>query len=108
MFNPIEVATDTENLGVDLGPILARMRGKSAQPQQAINPLSSGKKSIALQLYLVTAEAPPYAEIEYIILAKDEVDARQWIKDQYQESPTSCILIPGPFKNGTILMRREI
>lgn len=115
MFNPIEVATDTESFGTDLGPILARMRGKSVQSQQAINPRPSVKETVALQLYMVTTEhSGPQGitlggQTQYIVLAKNNSEAKKAIKTQYKAaSPLRCALIPGPFKNGTVLMRREV
>ena len=110
MFNPIEVTNKMVDRSI---PYRGPSSSKPMQPQQTINP-RPGKKTVALQLYTVTAEhsgpqgITPGGQTQYIVLAKNNSEAKKAIKTQYKVvSPLRCALIPGPFKNGSVLMKRE-
>lgn len=119
MFNPIEVANEIYDYDPH-NPYAGSERPKeisstTIQPQQTIKPRPSVKETVALQLYMVTTEhSGPQGitlggQTQYIVLAKNNSEAKKAIKTQYKAaSPLRCALIPGPFKNGTVLMRREV
>lgn len=79
-------------------------------PGDFSNPLvapKKEKKQVAVQVYLVTGEAPGHI-YEVVLLAENEFNAIEAIKMTYGFTPRSCVEVKGPFKNGTILMMKQV
>jgi hypothetical protein len=71
----------------------------------------SKKKPTPLQLYLVTGVDMHNAETQFLVLAENEVEARDAAESDYVllcVKTTECTEVKGPFKNGTILMLKHV
>jgi len=81
--------------------------GDFSLPMPPVNPPREEKKQVAVEVYRVIGEAPGHF-YEVVLLAENEFNAIEAIKMTYGFTPSSCVKVKGPFKNGTILMMKQV
>ena len=78
-------------------------------PDIRINPPVDKKKQVALRLYSVIGQSiVGSGSFEIILLAENENKAKVVAQSECGVDANSCKEIEGPFKNGTILMMKDV